>query len=119
MAQRLPSLAISPRPNRAVTEREVFLDRVTKRYGPTTAVDDVTLEVRRGEFLAILGPSGSGKTTTMRVIGGFVRPDEGRVEIDGRDVTDLPPNRRDVNTVFQSYALFPHMSVEDNVGYGL
>ncbi len=119
MAQRLPSLAISPRPDPPLAEREVFLDRVTKRYGPTTAVDDVTLGVRRGEFLAILGPSGSGKTTTMRVIGGFVRPDEGRVEIDGRDVTDLSPNRRDVNTVFQSYALFPHMSVEDNVGYGL
>jgi spermidine/putrescine ABC transporter ATP-binding subunit len=100
-------------------ERQVYLDRVTKRFGPVCAVDDVTLEVRRGEFLAILGPSGSGKTTTMRIIGGFVRPDSGRVEIRGRDVTDLPPNRRDVNTVFQSYALFPHMTVERNVDYGL
>jgi spermidine/putrescine transport system ATP-binding protein len=100
-------------------ERQVYLDRVTKRFGSVCAVDDVTLEVRSGEFLAILGPSGSGKTTTMRIIGGFVRPDSGRVEIRGRDVTDLPPNRRDVNTVFQSYALFPHMTVERNVDYGL
>jgi spermidine/putrescine ABC transporter ATP-binding subunit len=100
-------------------KRQVFLDGVTKRYAAVTAVDDVTLEVRQGEFLTILGPSGSGKTTTMRIIGGFVRPDAGRVEIQGRDVTDLPPNRRDVNTVFQSYGLFPHMSVEQNVGYGL
>ena len=79
----------------------------------------MTLAVRQGEFLAILGPSGSGKTTTIRVIGGFLRPDTGRVLIRGRDVTDLPPNRRDVNTVFQSYALFPHMTVERNAEYGL
>ena len=69
--------------------------------------------------MAILGPSGSDKTTTMRIIGGFVAPDEGRVEILGRDVTHLPPDRRDVNTVFQSYGLVPHMTVEQNVGYGL
>jgi spermidine/putrescine transport system ATP-binding protein len=120
MPRGLPFFATPARTEAAVAEeRQVFLDRITKRYGPTTAVDDVTLDVRHGEFLAILGPSGSGKTTMMRVIGGFVRPDHGRVEIGGRDVTDLPPNRRDVNTVFQSYALFPHMSVEQNVGYGL
>jgi spermidine/putrescine ABC transporter ATP-binding subunit len=100
-------------------KQQVFLERVTKRYEDVTAVAEVTLEVWRGEFLTILGPSGSGKTTTMRIIGGFVRPDSGRVEIEGRDVTDLPPNRRDVNTVFQSYGLFPHMSVEQNVAYGL
>jgi spermidine/putrescine ABC transporter ATP-binding subunit len=99
--------------------RHVFLAGVTKTFGTVRAVDDVTLEVLQGEFLAILGPSGSGKTTLMRIVGGFVRPDSGRVEIRGRDVTDLPPNRRDVNTVFQSYALFPHMTVERNVGYGL
>src|SRR2546425_9758269 len=85
-------------------ERQVVVDRVTKRYGSVCALDDVTLEIRRGEFLAILGPSGSGKTTSIRIIGGFLRPDSGRVVIRGRDVTDLPPNRRDVNTVFQSYA---------------
>jgi spermidine/putrescine ABC transporter ATP-binding subunit len=101
------------------TTRHVVVDRVSKRYGSVAALDEVTLEIRRGEFLAILGPSGSGKTTTIRIIGGFVRPDSGRVIIRGRDVTDLPPNRREVNTVFQSYALFPHMSVERNVGYGL
>jgi spermidine/putrescine transport system ATP-binding protein len=100
-------------------DRQVYLSGVTKRFGHVHAVDDVTLEVARGEFLAILGPSGSGKTTTMRMIGGFVRPDAGRVEIGGRDVTHLPPHRRDVNTVFQSYALFPHMTVERNVAYGL
>jgi spermidine/putrescine transport system ATP-binding protein len=83
------------------------------------AVDGVDLDLAVGEFLAILGPSGSGKTTTMRIVGGFVQPDAGRVELSGRDVTTLPANRRDVNTVFQSYALFPHMTVEANVGYGL
>jgi len=98
---------------------DVVLRDVTKRYGNTVAVRNLTLEVRSGEFLAVLGPSGSGKTTTMRIVGGFVRPDSGTVEISGRNVVDLPPFRRDVNTVFQSYALFPHMSVEDNVGYGL
>jgi ABC-type Fe3+/spermidine/putrescine transport system ATPase subunit len=92
---------------------------VTKRYRDLVAVNNLTLEVRSGEFLAVLGPSGSGKTTTMRIVGGFVRPDSGSVEISGRNVVDEPPFRRDVNTVFQSYALFPHMSVEDNVGYGL
>jgi ABC-type Fe3+/spermidine/putrescine transport system ATPase subunit len=98
---------------------EVVLRDVTKRYGDTVAVNNLTLVVRGGEFLAVLGPSGSGKTTTMRIVGGFVRPDSGAVEIAGRNVVDLPPFRRDVNTVFQSYALFPHMSIEDNVGYGL
>ena len=100
-------------------ERHVVVDRVTKTYRSARALDCVTLSVHRGEFLAILGPSGSGKTTTIRVIGGFLRPDSGRVLIRDRDVTDLPPNRRDVNTVFQSYALFPHMTVERNVEYGL
>ncbi len=92
---------------------------VRKRYGDTEAVSGVDLEIAAGEFLAILGPSGSGKTTTLRIVGGFVAPDEGRVELSGRDVTFLPPYRRDVNTVFQSYALFPHMTVAANVAYGL
>ena len=97
----------------------VRLDHVTKRFGPVTAVEDVTLDVHPGEFLTLLGPSGSGKTTCLRMIAGFERPTEGRVELSGRDVTDVPPFDREVNTVFQDYALFPHMSVEQNVGYGL
>jgi spermidine/putrescine transport system ATP-binding protein len=97
----------------------VCLRNLTKRYGDVLALDDVSLSVARGEFLSILGPSGSGKTTTMRMIGGFEQPDTGTVEIAGRDVGHLPPYRRAVNTVFQSYALFPHMNVEDNVAYGL
>jgi spermidine/putrescine transport system ATP-binding protein len=97
----------------------VVLRGVTKRYGDLRAVDRLSLGVRPGEFLSILGPSGSGKTTTMRLIGGFVDPDEGSIEISGRDVRRVPAYGRDVHTVFQSYALFPHMTVEGNVGYGL
>jgi spermidine/putrescine transport system ATP-binding protein len=97
----------------------VRLHGISKRYAGVVAVEHLDLAVRPGEFLAILGPSGSGKTTTMRVIAGFVRPDLGRVEIAGRDVTDLPPHRRDVNTVFQSYGLIPHMTVLQNIEYGL
>jgi putative spermidine/putrescine transport system ATP-binding protein len=90
-----------------------------KAYGDVVAVDGVDLEIRAGEFFTLLGPSGSGKTTTLRLIAGFERPDEGRVELGGRDVSDVPPYARDVNTVFQDYALFPHMTVTDNVAYGL
>jgi putative spermidine/putrescine transport system ATP-binding protein len=90
-----------------------------KRYGDVTAVDGVDLEVGRGEFFTLLGPSGSGKTTTLRLIAGFERPDEGDVELGGRNVSDTPPYVRDVNTVFQDYALFPHMTIAENVGYGL
>jgi spermidine/putrescine ABC transporter ATP-binding subunit len=97
----------------------VRLSHLTRRYGDVLALDDVSLSIGSGEFLSILGPSGSGKTTTMRMIGGFEHPDVGTVEIAGSDVGHLPPYRRDVNTVFQSYALFPHMTVEDNVAYGL
>jgi spermidine/putrescine transport system ATP-binding protein len=92
---------------------------VTKRFGETTAVDRVTLSIERGAFYALLGPSGCGKTTTLRMIGGFEDPTEGRVFLGGADVTDHPPYRRDVNTVFQSYALFPHLDVERNVAFGL
>jgi putative spermidine/putrescine transport system ATP-binding protein len=92
---------------------------VTKRYGDVVAADGIELEIERGEFFTMLGPSGSGKTTTLRMIAGFETPDNGRVELAGRDVTDLAPYDREVNTVFQDYALFPHMSVADNVDYGM
>ncbi len=100
-------------------EIDVRLVGLRKRYGEVTAVDGVDLEIGRGEFFTMLGPSGSGKTTTLRVIAGFERPDEGTVELGGKDVSALPPYARDVNTVFQDYALFPHMTVQENVEYGL
>ncbi|PKQ34378.1 MAG: spermidine/putrescine ABC transporter ATP-binding protein [Actinobacteria bacterium HGW-Actinobacteria-11] len=97
----------------------VRIDRVTKRYGTAVAVDDLTLDVQPGEFLSLLGPSGCGKTTTLRMIAGFEYPDAGDISISGRSVLSLPPYRREVNTVFQAYALFPHLSVAENVAYGL
>ena len=97
----------------------VRLEAVHKAFGDIVAVDGVDLEVQDGEFFSLLGPSGSGKTTMLRMIAGFERPTSGRVWLAGRDVTNLPPYDRDVNTVFQDYALFPHMSVRENVGYGL
>src|SRR5947208_4382089 len=100
-------------------EAAVRLEGVTKRFGDVTAVDGVDLEVRQGEFFSMLGPSGSGKTTCLRMIAGFEAPTEGRIYLGGRDVSGEPPYERDVNTVFQDYALFPHMSVQDNVAYGL
>jgi putative spermidine/putrescine transport system ATP-binding protein len=98
---------------------DIRLTGLTKRYGEVVAVDAVQLEIARGEFFTLLGPSGSGKTTTLRMIAGFESPDAGEVELAGRDVTAMPPYDREVNTVFQDYALFPHMSVEDNVDYGM
>ena len=98
---------------------DIRLRRLRKTYGDVAAVDGVDLDVGRGEFFTLLGPSGSGKTTTLRMIAGFERPDAGTVELGGRDVSRLPPFDRDVNTVFQDYALFPHMSVQQNVEYGL
>src|SRR5215213_9154315 len=100
-------------------ESDIRLRGLTKRFGTLTAVDAVDLDVVRGEFLALLGPSGCGKTTTLRMIAGFEEPTAGQILLDGRDVVGVPPNKRDVNTVFQHYALFPHMSVLDNVAYGL
>jgi putative spermidine/putrescine transport system ATP-binding protein len=97
----------------------VQLVGVRKSYGEVAAVDGVDLDIRAGEFFTLLGPSGSGKTTTLRLIAGFERPDEGRVELGGADVSNQPPYARDVNTVFQDYALFPHMTVAANVAYGL
>ena len=100
-------------------DSDIHLEGVTKRFGEMTAVDDLTLSIQRGSFYALLGPSGCGKTTTLRMIGGFEDPTEGRVFLGGDDVTEHPPYKRDVNTVFQSYALFPHLSVEKNVAFGL
>jgi putative spermidine/putrescine transport system ATP-binding protein len=97
----------------------VRLEGVVKRFGDVIAVDGVDLEVRPGEFFSLLGPSGSGKTSSLRMIAGFEYPTEGRIHLGGYDVTDLPPYQRDVNTVFQDYALFPHMTVRENVEYGL
>jgi spermidine/putrescine transport system ATP-binding protein len=98
---------------------DVRLERVTKTFGDALAVDDLSLDIAEGEFFSMLGPSGCGKTTTLRMIGGFEEPSRGTVYLGGRDVTDLPPYKRDVNTVFQSYALFPHLNVFENVAFGL
>jgi putative spermidine/putrescine transport system ATP-binding protein len=100
-------------------EIDVRLEGIRKTYGDVVAVDRVNLEIPAGEFFTLLGPSGSGKTTTLRLIAGFERPDEGRIELGGADVTNRAPYERDVNTVFQDYALFPHMTVAENVAYGL
>jgi spermidine/putrescine transport system ATP-binding protein len=102
-----------------VPEVDVRLDRVTKRFGDVTAVDDLSLSIERGQFFALLGPSGCGKTTTLRMIGGFEAASEGTISLRGADVTDLPPFRRNVNTVFQNYALFPHLDVYENIAFGL
>jgi putative spermidine/putrescine transport system ATP-binding protein len=108
-----------PRRTERAGESGVRLESVTKRFGDVVAVDDVSLDIGSGEFFALLGPSGSGKTTCLRVIAGFERPTSGRVVLGDSDVTSLAPFDRDVNTVFQDYALFPHMTVEQNVAYPL
>jgi spermidine/putrescine transport system ATP-binding protein len=98
---------------------DIRLTDLTKRFGDVVAVDNLSLEIEHGRFFALLGPSGCGKTTTLRMIGGFEEPTSGRIELDGKDVGSLPPYKRDVNTVFQSYALFPHLSIFENVAFGL
>jgi spermidine/putrescine transport system ATP-binding protein len=98
---------------------DLEVEHVSKHFGGVAAVDEVSLTVQRGEFYSLLGPSGCGKTTTLRLIAGFELPDHGRILLAGSDITHVPPNRRRVNTVFQHYALFPHMTVEENVAYGL
>ncbi|MBI4277704.1 MAG: ATP-binding cassette domain-containing protein, partial [Armatimonadetes bacterium] len=103
----------------AATPAHVRLLDVSKVLGTFRAVDHVSLDVPEGEFVTLLGPSGCGKTTTLRIIAGFYQPDEGRVLIRDRDVTSVPPHRRNTAMVFQEYALFPHMTVRENVGYGL
>jgi len=97
----------------------IKFDQVSRHFGEVKAVDQVTLEIRDGEFFSMLGPSGSGKTTCLRMIAGFDKPTSGKIYLYGQDVSDLPPYDRDVNTVFQDYALFPHMTIDDNVAYGL
>ena len=97
----------------------LVLKNICKRYGPVTAVEDFNLEVEQGEFISLLGPSGCGKTTTLQMIAGFEEPTEGSIIVDGRDMTSVEPNARDIGIVFQSYALFPHMTVAENVGFGL
>src|SRR2546430_7732878 len=110
-----PSTAISAAP----ATPALRLQGIRKNYGPVIAVDGVDLDVHEGEFFTLLGPSGSGKTTLLRLIAGFERADAGRIELSGHDVTSLPPYARPTNTVFQDYALCPHMSVGENIGYGL
>jgi spermidine/putrescine transport system ATP-binding protein len=103
----------------AATEYDIRLIGLTKRFDDVVAVDGISLDIDRGHFFALLGPSGCGKTTTLRMIGGFEEPTEGSIELGGVDVAPLPPYKRDVNTVFQSYALFPHLSIFENVAFGL
>jgi spermidine/putrescine transport system ATP-binding protein len=109
--------AVAASPSEAVVD--VRLERLTRRFDDVVAVDDITLDVEHGRFLALLGPSGCGKTTTLRMIGGFEEPSAGRIFLGENDVSGLPSYKRDVNTVFQSYALFPHLSIFENIAFGL
>ena len=95
------------------------MDSISKSFDGKAILSDFDLEIRRNEFVTLLGPSGCGKSTILRIIGGFVRPDKGRVLFEGKDITALPPEKRNVNTVFQKYSLFPHMNVEENIAFGL
>jgi putative spermidine/putrescine transport system ATP-binding protein len=103
----------------AANSGSIELQNLHKRYGSATAVDGVSLSIRPGEFISLLGPSGSGKTTTLMMIAGFEMPDSGRILVDGKDITRLPSHRRELGVIFQNYALFPHMTVADNVAYPL
>ena len=116
LAQAPPPVVTAPAPPGKTI---ISFENVTKRFGKMVAVDNVSLQIQEGEFFSLLGPSGCGKTTLLRMLAGFETPTEGRILIDGQDVSHTPPNRRPVNMVFQSYAVFPHMSVNQNVGYGL
>jgi spermidine/putrescine transport system ATP-binding protein len=105
-------------PSGADRTGEILVERVTKRFGEVTAVDDVSITIPGGEFFSMLGPSGCGKTTTLRLIAGFEQPTNGRILLQGQDVTHVPPSKRNVNMVFQAYALFPHMTVTENIAFG-
>ena len=123
-AVRQPVVALArghaPRGGRSVTdESRLELEGITHRYGTVTALEDVSLTISDGEFVTLLGPSGCGKTTLLRIVAGFIRPSEGRLLLQGRDVTRMPPHRRPVNMVFQRAALFPHLDVFENVAFGL
>jgi len=111
--------ALAPDPAAPPGKTIITFENVTKRFGKMVAVDNVTLSIEEGEFFALLGPSGCGKTTLLRMLAGFETPTEGRILFDGVDISTTPPNKRPVNMVFQSYAVFPHMTVSDNVAYGL
>ncbi len=102
-----------------MSKKLINLENISKSYDKTMVLDELNLYIRENEFLTLLGPSGCGKTTTLRLIGGFETPDTGRVIFDGQDITALPPNQRPLNTVFQKYALFPHMSIAENIAFGL
>ena len=102
-----------------MSNRLIDLQHITKSFGSSTILDDMSLYIRENEFLTLLGPSGCGKTTTLRIIGGFETPDKGQVLFDGKDSTNLPPNKRQLNTVFQKYALFTHMNIAENIAFGL
>ena len=97
----------------------IRLQDVSKSFDGDIVLDELNLEIKENEFVTLLGPSGCGKTTTLRIIGGFTKPDMGHVYFDGKDITNLPPNKRQLNTVFQKYALFPHMNIEENIAFGL
>ena len=100
-------------------DKLIDLQHITKSFGSSTVLDDLNLYIRENEFVTLLGPSGCGKTTTLRIIGGFEAPDSGSVLFQGKDITSLPANKREVNTVFQKYALFPHMTISENIAFGL
>ena len=102
-----------------MSNRLIDLQHITKSFGSSTILDDMSLYIRENEFLTLLGPSGCGKTTTLRIIGGFETPDKGQVLFDGKDITNLQPNKRQLNTVFQKYALFTHMNIAENIAFGL
>ena len=102
-----------------MSKKLINLTGISKSYGDHVVLDDLNLYIRENEFITLLGPSGCGKTTTLRIIGGFEAPDAGNVVFDGKDITSLPPNKRNLNTVFQKYALFPHMSIAENIAFGL
>jgi putrescine transport system ATP-binding protein len=110
---------LPPREPAADARRLLSIDGVVKNFGGFRAVDQLSLDIRAGEFLALLGPSGCGKTTLLRMLAGFETPDEGRILLDGRDIAPIPPHERPINMMFQNYALFPHLSVHDNIAFGL